>query len=279
MACAKWQGLDFVVPDKPELVEDVTELKKFFRRLDVQCDICGGKRGAYHKCRECDKYLHLSCARAIGICEVVHGENVEGPVETNRWTLLCAEHSNINPDDMTMEPVPAEKLIEMSRELPDDPMPEPLPVAHKPFNKLNGKERTLALRDPVYEAQFLEEILNKRFAGNRCEVCWIMEDDGKSLARCSDCQSVICFSCRLSDTGEVNPDQKYFKCFSCRFVRDKEKAIEEYEAPHCQLCNQKNGLLLRTFAKPAKMTQWKNNPEEFQKTLFARVLWIHYTCA
>lgn len=280
MACAKWQGLNFIIPDKPDLVEDVGELKKFFRRMDIECDICRGKRGAYHKCRhpECNKYLHLSCARAVGVCEVIHGEDVEGPVESNPWTLLCAEHTNLDPENLPQDPMPHERLIELSKELPNDPMPDPLPVAHKPFNKLNGKERVLALRDPVYERQFLDEILNKRFAGSRCEVCWTMEDDGKNLARCSDCQSVICFSCRLSDKGEVNPDQKYFKCFACRFVRDMGKGETECERPQCAMCNQKNGLLLKSVAKPTKMTHWKNNPAEYDSTIFARDLWTHYTC-
>ena len=281
MACAKWQGLNFITPNNPDLLEDVTELKKHFRRLDIQCDICKGKRGAYHQCRHpgCEKHFHLSCARAIGVCEVIHGEDVEGEVENHPWTLMCPEHSTIEEEDIPQDRMSIERLVEMASELGNDPMPEPPPTARKPFNKLNGTERALALRDPNYEAKFLEEILQKRFAGNRCEVCWTMEEDGKNLARCSDCQSVICFACRLSDKGEVNPDQKYFKCFSCRYVREKTKTGEKYEAPQCLMCNQKSGLMLKSYAKPTRMTAWKNNLEEYEKTLFALELWTHYTCA
>jgi len=281
MACAKWQGLNFIVPDKADLVEDVTELKKYFRRLDIECDICKGKRGAYHQCRfpGCEKYLHLSCARASGICEVIHGEDVEGPVETNPWTLMCAEHSNIDPSDIPEDAMSVEQLIELAKAIPNDPMPEPPPPPRKPFNKMNGKERAVALRDPDYETQFLDEILKKRFAGNRCEVCFTQEHDGNNLARCSDCLSVICSACRLTEKGEVNPDQKNFKCASCRFVREKRKANEEYRTPECLMCNQKTGLLLKSFANSNKMTMWKNNPEEYQRTYFAREIWSHYTCA
>ncbi len=282
MVCAKWQGLNFVEKDKPDMVEDVTELKNYFRRMEIRCAICQGQRGAYHKCRHegCEKYLHITCARAVGVCEVIHGEDVEGPVGTNPWTLMCPEHSKIDPEDVPNDPVPVEVLIGMAKELPDDPMPELPPEPLKPFNKLTGKERMRALADPEYEKQFLEELLSKRFAGLRCEVCWALEDDGKGLARCSDCESVICCSCRYSEQGEVNPEQKQFKCTSCRYVREKKKTNEPYETPKCHLCNEKSGLLLESYANPVnRLSYWKNNEKEFKRTIFSRNLWTHYSCA
>lgn len=281
MACAKWQGLDFVVPNKPDMIEDVGLLKNHFRQLDIRCAICQRQRGAYHQCREegCNKWLHVTCARALGVCEVVHGEDVEGRPTTNGWTLKCPEHSNIDPEEATKDPVPIERIMEEANELPDDPMPEPPPEPHKPFNKLTGKERKRALADPEYENEFLDEILTKRFAGMRCEVCWTLEDDGKNLARCKDCQCVICCFCRYSD-AEVTPEQKYFKCFSCRYVIEKEKAKEEYTDPQCQFCNQNFGLLLASYANPVnRLTYWKKNEKEYNKTLYSRKLWSHYTCA
>lgn len=282
MVCAKWQGLNFVEKDKPDLVEDVSELKKYFRRMNVRCAVCLGQRGAYHQCRHdgCDKYLHITCARAIGVCEVIHGENVDGPVTTNPWTLMCPEHSNVDPEEVSNELVPVEDLMAMAKELPDDPMPEPPPEPLKPFNKLTGKERRRALADLEYEKQFMDELLTKRFAGLRCEVCWALEDDGKGLARCTDCESVICCSCRYSDQGEVNPEQKQFRCFSCRYVRDKTKANEPFEPPKCHLCNQNYGLLLESYANPVnRLSHWKNNEKEFKRSIFARKLWTHYSCA
>ena len=192
---------------------------------------------------------------------------------------MCPAHSTLDPEQVPKEPVPFDLLIDMAKELPDDPMPEAPPEPHKPFNKLTGKERQRALADPDYEKEFLEELL-KRFVGVRCEVCWVLEEDGKNLARCSDCRSVVCCTCRISEEGEeVTPEQKRFRCFSCRFVHEKKKANEEYETPHCHLCNQKSGLLLPTLAKPVcKKPYWKNNPKEFNKSLFAKTLWTHYTC-
>jgi hypothetical protein len=271
-----------VEKDKPDLVEDVSELKKYFRRMNVRCAVCQGQRGAYHKCRHdgCEKYLHITCARAIGVCEVIHGENVDGPVTSNPWTLMCPDHSNVDPEEVSNELVPVEKLVEIAKELPDDPMPEPPPEPLKPFNKLTGKERRRALANLEYEKQFVDELLTKRFAGMRCEVCWALEDDGKGLARCSDCESVICCSCRYSDQGEVSPEQKQFRCFSCRYVREKSKANEPFDIPKCHLCNQKYGLLLESFANPVnRLSYWKNNEKEFKKTIFAKKLWTHYSCA
>eukprot|EP00934_Nitzschia_sp_Nitz4_P000149 Nitzschia sp. Nitz4//scaffold25_size161228//71935//80159//NITZ4_002431-RA/size161228-augustus-gene-0.113-mRNA-1//1//CDS//3329544589//149//frame0 len=281
MVCAKWQGLNFVVPGKADVVEDVTELKKYFRRLDYSCAICKGKRGAYQQCRheDCDLWMHVTCARAIGVCEVIHGEDSEGPVERDPWTLLCPKHSAIDPATLTKDPVPVEKLIEAAKGFPEEPMPEPLPVAHKPFNKQNGKERQLALANPQYEQELIEEFLSKKLAGARCEVCYIVEEDGKSLARCDCCGSIVCFTCRFrDDDGPV--EQRHFVCFACCYVKKMKKLKEEFSEPHCQMCNQRKGLLLPSFANPVnRLSYWKNNEKEFQKTIFASTTWIHYACA
>jgi hypothetical protein len=44
--CAKWQGLNFVDSRKPDLIEDVAELKMNFRRYGFTCQLCEGDRGA-----------------------------------------------------------------------------------------------------------------------------------------------------------------------------------------------------------------------------------------
>jgi hypothetical protein len=280
MACAKWQGLHFVDKTKPEVVEDVADLKTYFRRMDCSCCLCQGKRGSYNQCRfeGCDKFLHVTCARAVMVCEVIHGEDVEGPVAENPWSLMCPDHSNIDKEELSRDPVPVEQLIRMAKEFPVEPMPEPLPQPHKPFNRLTRKERERALADPKYETDFLEELMTKKFAGVRCEVCFIVEDDGKNLSRCTPCGAVVCVSCRFSDE-DIIPEQRQFTCFACRFVEQKEKAKEEYVTPQCHLCYQKGGLLLESFAKPVnRLNYWKQNPKEYKKTIFAKNLWTHYTC-
>jgi hypothetical protein len=263
-------------------VEDVTDLKIYFCRLDYSCCLCQGKGGAYHKCRneECQKWLHITCARAVGVCEVIHGEDVEGPVAEKAWTLMCPDHSDIDTEELARDPVPVEQLIRAANQsFPVEPMLAPLPQAHKPYNKLTGKERARALADPKYERDFLEEVLTKKFAGVRCEVCNIVEEDGKNLARCNPCGAVVCVTCRLTDE-DVPPDQKVFRCFACRKLEQNEKEGKESEPPQCHLCNQKGGLLLESFAKPVNQkSKWKSNQKEYKRTIFAKELWTHYTCA
>jgi hypothetical protein len=192
---------------------------------------------------------------------------------------MCPEHSEIDTEKQTREPVPIDQLIRAAREFPVEPMPEPAPQPFKPFNKLTGKERAKALADPEYEQNFIEEVLTKKLAGVRCEVCYIVEDDGKNLARCNRCAAVVCCSCRLSDE-EISAEQKVFTCFGCRYVEEKEEEGAEFETPQCHLCVEKGGLLLDSFAKPVnRQSHWRNNPKEFEKTIFSKKLWTHTTCA
>lgn len=280
MACAKWQGLDFAEKLNPEVVEDITLLKQHFRRMDIRCCICQGKRGSYINCRleGCENWLHVTCARAVLTCDVAHGEDVEGAVTENPWTLMCPEHSEIDPETLTREPVPVNQLVQAANQFPVDPMPEPLVKTFKAFNKMSGKERAKALADPEYEEKLLKDLTTKKLAGVRCEVCSLVEDDGKNLSRCNPCGAVVCFSCRL--TGEEVSEEKVFTCFGCRYFEQKEREKEEYETPKCHLCVQKGGLLLNSFANPVnRQTYWRNNPKEFEKTIFARKLWAHATCA
>jgi hypothetical protein len=279
VVCAKWQGLNFVDKSKPEVVEDVKALKIYFRLLDYTCCICQGKRGAYQQCRfeGCDKWVHITCARASGLCEVIHGEDVQGPVETNPWTLLCPDHSEINPEELTKEPVPVDQLVRAAKEFPVEPMPPPPPPVHKPFNKLTGKERIRTLVDPKYEHDFLVEITTKKSAGVRCEVCDQSEERGGDLTRCPPCGAVVCVSCCLPPPED--PDQRMLKCQACKYTEEKRKEGTEVETPQCHLCFQKAGPLLNSFANPVnRASYWKNNPKEFKRTLFAKQLWTHALC-
>jgi len=280
MTCAKWQGLNFVNIRDASLVEDVTLLKQFFRRDNISCCICKGMRGAYLKCRfeGCENYCHITCARESGMCEVVHGDTFDGTVPDNPWTLLCPDHSQIdNEEDKNLARV--EQLIKAAKEFPVDPMPPPLLKDLKPFNKLNGEERKVALAIREYEDEFMEDILSKKFSGVRCEVCDTIEDvNGKNLCRCVDCGFVVCFGCELTD----DPKQRSFQCHSCRFVAENSDELMKMnqERPECSLCNQKGGLLIKATSEPMlKQSFWKNNPSQYEKSLFTKAKWAHVMCA
>ena len=280
MTCAKWQGLNFVNKMDATLVEDVTMLKEYFRRGNISCCICKGIRGAYQKCRfeGCENHCHITCARESGLCEVVHGDTYDGTVPENPWTLLCPDHSQVEEKDKNWTRV--EQLIKEAKKFNVDPMPPPLLKDLKPFNKLTGEERKIALANKEYENDFMNEILSTKFQGVRCEVCYNKEDiNGKNLSRCVDCGSVICFGCNMqADTS----NQRSFQCQSCQFLAERNNEVVETneERPSCSLCNQKGGLLMKSTSAPIlKQSFWKNNPHLYKKSLFTKAKWAHIICA
>ncbi|KAL3922397.1 MAG: hypothetical protein SGILL_002227 [Bacillariaceae sp.] len=278
MTCAKWQGLDFSSRNDPSLVEDVTELKRHFRRLNISCCICQGMRGAYNQCRHpgCNNWCHVTCARESGLCEVVHGEDVVGFVDENPWTLLCPTHSDkkLLKEEQKKKATPVESLINAAKEFPVEPMPPPRMEVLKPFNKLTGSERKEAFNVRSYEEQFIEEILTKRKAGARCEVCDGVEDDGKNMARCMDCGCMVCVSCQTLDDAEMT-EQKSFRCYGCRY--EKSNDDDANETPQCSLCHQKGGLLLHAKAKPLSRKSFSKE-SELKRSLFGRTRFAHILC-
>ena len=290
VTCAKWYGLDILDITKPEVVEDVKPLKMYFREKDMQCDVCERKRGAYHNCRfeGCEKWLHVSCARAVRTCRVIHGDTFDGKPVENPWTLMCTEHSDIDPETLEKEPIPKEKLMQVANEFPDDEVPKPPAHEIKPFHKLSSTERAEALACPDFERKILDDLMYKKFAGARCEVCDTMENDGRNLFRCVTCASVVCVSCKLTHDDIVKQgknqggEARFFQCAVCKLVTEKEKAAagEEVIRPKCSLCFQPYGLLLPGHASPInRKSYFKQNPKEFAKSVFAQELWAHYSCA
>ena len=165
--------------------------------------------------------------------------------------------------------------------IPEESMPEPFVASFKAFDKLTGKEREKALAIPEYERHFINEVLTKNFDGARCEVCNMTEDEEeeRTLARCDSCGAIVCYECRLGDEDE-NPQSRVFRCLGCRFHEEKNLEGVDHQHPKCHLCVQKGGVLLPSFANPVNRLQyWRNNSKEFQKTIFAKRLWAHTTCA
>jgi mono/diheme cytochrome c family protein len=280
VVCAKWQGLDFEPLGQTDVVEDVSEIKVSFLRLGYKCILCLGRRGTYAKCRQedCDSWMHITCARATGLCEVVHGENCHGPVDKNPWTLLCPVHSTVEPGAVR-DRVSIDQLVRTAEEFPPEPIPEPLLDKVKPtkvFNKMSGRERHKFLADPEYEQNLLAE-LSRKLHGVHCEVCHQFEEDGKNLTRCGSCNVVFCASCVLP--CDINCEPRDYKCPACLYVEEKENALEEFEQPQCHMCHQKGGWLRRAYANPVnRKSYWTHNPKEYAKTLFAKDLWCHALC-
>ena len=212
---------------------------------------------------------------------MIHGEDVEGKPVDNPWTLMCSEHSNIDPETLEKEPIPKEQLMRVAEEFPDDEMPRAPPQDLKPFHRMSGTERTEALSYPEYERKIMNELMFKKFPGARCEACDTIEPEGKNLTRCISCSGVVCLSCKLTTDDTQANDERFFKCHVCRLMKKKKGGeVEEDARPQCSLCFQKHGILLPGYGNPInRKTHFKKNPKEFSKSLFSKELWAHYCCA
>ena len=270
--CAKWQGLNHIGNNK-ELVEDVTNIRREFRRHHVKCDLCLGERGGMNKCmanNSCKKWFHVTCARAVGTMRVIHGENCHGDVEEKAWNLFCPEHSGIATGDIPDNAVLVETLIQKAKEFPPEETPPP---PNSQFNTLTGPERRLLLSDPLYEQALITELLRNKFYGVRCEICDLFDDESKTWTRCVSCNVIFCRFCKL-DVDEV---KGFYKCTSCKYVDQKLKAKEPYEDPTCCTCVQVGGLLRESYANPVS-SKFKRKPQ-YKGSLYAKQTWVHSLCA
>jgi len=261
--CAKWQGLKFKYKDRTDTVEDVTEFKVGYRQHNIICFLCKGARGTMNRCRHkhCDRWLHVTCARASGRCEVIHGENCSGNVGEFGWTLQCPDHSNIKQKYMPKNAVSQETLARWAKELPREPTPPPPEVVPQPFNAVGGRERDVLLKDDAYETLLLRELTIKKSFGFRCEVCYEIENDGRNLLRCQRCHSVCCLSCEIG--MDVKPSS--YTCISCKFMEKSEKPSEP---PRCFACVQPRGILREGMVRAGKGSSY-TGPK----------LWVHSLCA
>lgn len=274
--CAKWLGLDYVTA--PDLVEDVTEWKWSFRRMGLKCDLCQGERGCMNKCSfdGCNTWLHVTCARAVKTCDVVHGEDVKGAVTLNPWSLRCTEHSSDKCDEFLKDATSIETLVQSAKEFPPEPPPPPLSIEWKPFNTATGEERSHLLRDKSYERSLLLELTLKKVFGVCCEVC-DQDIDPKLRMRCHTCGVIFCKDCSLAEIDGVD-NYGNFKCAACSFVASKEKTGEEYETPQCLVCYQKSGWLRKATAKPFVGKKRARRISYDESTFFGKQLWVHSVC-
>ena len=271
--CAKWQGLNFA--RLPDLLEDVTDLKVSFRRNKIACGLCLGERGCMNKCRvkTCTTWVHVTCARAVGTCTVVHGEDVNGPVKENPWSLLCPEHSQVKPEDVPEERLSVERLIELAKAFPPEPKPPPIPINPMPFNTATGEERRRLLVNKAYERELLVELTTKKIFGLRCEVC-DQEVDAKLRKKCNVCGIVFCSDCSLECDGVDGP----YRCEVCSYVISKRKMGENTQKPQCVACYQKWGWLRSASAHPVGKRS-HGFRDRSGSTMFGKQMWAHTLCS
>ncbi len=287
LLCAKWQGLNYVdyyvngIPDL--MVEDVQPLKNHFNFKQARCFLCKGSRGSFNQCSHegCDKMLHVTCARASGICEVNHGIDHTGPVESDKnWKLFCPEHSSFEPDyTPPSNKLSIEELIANAKKFPPETKPKPLPKA---FNRMNGKERKEYFKNPENERQIYEIVL-KNTTGLRCAVCDLTNSNNNSTAiflTCSICGSTAHEACIVNPWQKKPQRDNKFQviCTSCTYV-EEHKNDDDYDVPQCHMCNSHKGTLIDSFAKPVTMKKWKRDLNAFKKSLFGKKIWCHPVCA
>ena len=277
--CAKWQGLCFVEGTKNTIIEDVSSQKVAFRRSGMKCCLCEGMRGTYNKCRvdNCNNWMHVTCARSSGLCNIKHGEDHSGLLlEEEVWSLACPEHSTIEADYIPNGHRTIDQLKEMSKALPDEPMPAPPP---KPFHKMSSNERKKYFSDREHEAEFCQKIL-KRMKG-RCEICDKPDDLNFPLSKCDSCGCVAHPQCYLNvdDWKSVKKDGKMIEtCGHCLY-KESQESSPDITPLSCHMCNQKSGTLIKAKANPMnKKWATKKNQTRFKKSLFGHQIWVHPSC-
>eukprot|EP00581_Thalassiosira_minuscula_P002256 CAMPEP_0183744812 /NCGR_PEP_ID=MMETSP0737-20130205/65920_1 /TAXON_ID=385413 /ORGANISM="Thalassiosira miniscula, Strain CCMP1093" /LENGTH=2099 /DNA_ID=CAMNT_0025980465 /DNA_START=245 /DNA_END=6544 /DNA_ORIENTATION=- len=277
VSCAKWHGMNYVDIELKDKIEDLTELKTFFKNQSIPCQLCKSSVGALHKCRVegCDEYLHLTCARSYGKCSVQHGENCEGfydpeTIDYPPWSLACLKHSEeVDPESIKEGSLTAEQLVAIAESYP----PEPLPI--KPFNKLTGAERKEYWSDPENLVEFFEKVMSD-IEGAKCAVCEGPADPSVDK-RCDKCGVLSHADCCDPARGERST------CLTCRFVEENANSLRHFEEPRCHMCSHptaSGGPLLRTFAKPTSMKVWKGSGStlRFQKSIFGKDKFCHAIC-
>lgn len=290
VVCAKWHGLGFVDTSTGDeipygnIVDDVTQLKEFHKENDHQCCLCKGKRGCYVKCKDCDEWMHITCARSSGLCNFTHGSNHLGEVDSEQvWTVTCPKHSSF--DDPDHNPAGTDHLVSLAKKFksepkpPPPPPPPPPPKPPKPFYKMTRKERARHLKDPKFEEE-LVEMLKKKINSRRCEICFHPSNDREEgLVKCNECGSVAHVHCLTQQWKTERPRNKapVTTCIRCMWKME-EKEKDDFIEPKCHMCNSNVGSLVKAVATPTSMKKWKFNQAGFKRSYFGHQIWVHPIC-
>ena len=265
VGCAKWSGLDYVDFEKRDMIEDVAPLKAEYQSLGITCALCKSGIGAMHQCRVegCNKWLHLTCARCVGSCSVQHGENCDGPygypvdsIPYRAWSLACLEHSDVDPESIRKNSITVEQLVAIAKSYPPEPVPP------KPFPKLDGKERREYWADRDNLEAFVKKVQSIK-ASAFCAVCEVSNCD----EQCEICGIYFHKGC-VGANG---------KCYGCEYTAEEAESAN-YKAPICKMCNDRQGPVLKTYAKPVTMKKWKKGKGNINKSLFGPNNFCHVLC-
>eukprot|EP00956_Cyclotella_meneghiniana_P001632 scaffold1804_cov66-Cyclotella_meneghiniana.AAC.8 len=263
VSCAKWCGLNYIDPEKKDMIEDVAPLKQDYRNLGITCALCDSGIGGMIECRVkgCRKWLHLTCARCVGTCSVQHGENCEGlyppdAIPFPAWSLACIEHSEVDPESIRKNSITVEQLKAIAKSYPPEPEPP------KPFTKMSNKERREYWSDRDNLEAFFLEIKNIKSCAF-CSICCLASCD----EQCDKCGTFFHAGC-VGTSG---------KCHGCQYAADK-AGPTNYTEPKCKLCHDSQGPLLETSAKPVSMKKWNKNKAAFNRSLFGPNNFCHVLC-
>ncbi|KAL3796546.1 hypothetical protein HJC23_009677 [Cyclotella cryptica] len=136
-----------------------------------------------------------------------------------------------------------------------DAKPAAMSSPVKDFTLLNGSRRKVYWSDKQTLAMFFERVLANP-CGAECEVCAETGD----VQRCRSCGRFFHAVC---------VDMSCHKwCLSC----------QQASAPQCHMCNQRGGLVLRTYAQPGSMKKWRANKVQFEQSLYGRNNFCHIIC-
>ena len=109
--------------------------------------------------------------------------------------------------------------------------------------------------------------------GAKCAVCDGLADPTIDK-RCNKCGVFSHADCADPGRGDGAT------CLVCRFV-DEQATAKDYEEPRCHMCthpNESGGPLVRTFAKPMTMKNWKRHSPAFNASTFGPNKFCHALC-
>jgi hypothetical protein len=267
LLCAKWQGLKFIEDTCYDigLIENVQPFKNHFIDLGAMCYLCKGTRGTFNLCREkgCERWLHVTCARLSGLCNVNHGDDHLGPIKSElSWTLACPDHSTFDADYSPLNKIELDELVALAKSFPVEP---------KPFNKMNAKDRKEMLSDPEVEWNLIQTLITMK-DGSRCEICGDLFEE--EYVRCSTCDATVHSWCVLKKWEKECYEN--LLCTSCSSKNDKED--DSQNILECHMCNKRDGTLVECYAKPLSMKKWQKQASGYKRSMFGRRIWCHPLC-
>ncbi|KAL3800499.1 hypothetical protein ACHAWO_000179 [Cyclotella atomus] len=243
-------------PNKPPQVQKVQQVqpggkcndklpqKRAAANLYSNSDLSGAKKSAswdVSKCgvRNAGKPLHDSTWSSDGPAMYSHDISCNIQQVELKKTVVMIDLCDSSEDD--------------SKPAAVDPITVSTTVV-KDFTSMDGAERKVYLSDGKNLVNFFKRTLSN-LTGAECEVCAETGVD----KRCNSCGKfyhavcvdeschIVCLGCQTSD-------------------------------PQCHLCNQEGGIIVKSYAKCARMKRWKGKKGEYEASLFGNGNYCHMIC-